>query len=364
MIRVAHVTPDYFARESYVGGGERNVTNTARSIIRGAAGFAPEIVSFHRGPPQRRALDGVPLVLLQDHGPGSREGAVGPALWEVLAGFDLIYVHHPLTPLGEINLAIALQLGKPVVTTDHGGGRRLPLDSGALDMVEAVICHSAFAAALLRPWVRAPLPVLLGPIEDVRFTPDPRVPRQRQVLCAGRIMPHKGIDRVIRALPPGLPLVVCGPALDAAYLDLLHDLARDKPVTFVTEADDDALLALYRGSTATILASTHRTCRGDLVAKPELFGQTLAESMAAGTPVLAARAGGMPEVIGDSGAGLVFDDDEGLAAALADIAAGRWPPPGIEARCRARAESMGLAAAGRRLGEIYRAAIARFESRR
>ncbi|MFO1056161.1 MAG: glycosyltransferase family 4 protein [Dongiaceae bacterium] len=361
---MAHVTPHYFGAGSYIGGGERHVSNKVRAVQRAGAGFAPEIVSFHRAPTTRQMLDEIPLTLVQDRGPGSRERAVGPELWEVLAGFDLIYVHHALTPIGEINLAIALQCGRPVVVTDHGAERRAPLETGALGLVDAVVCQSEFGAGLLRPWVSAPLHVLLGPVDDRLFTPDTGTARQLRLLCAGRILPHKAIDRVIRALPADLPLTVCGPAFDPAYLELLRQLARGKQVAFVTEASDGDLLHLYRSSTATILASGYRTIHGELIAYPELFGQTLGESLASGTPILAARAGGMPEVIGDSGAGRVFADDAELETALADIAARRWPPPGMAERCVARARAMGQELAGRRLTEIYRAAIASFEARR
>src|SRR6185295_14510372 len=57
-IRVAHVTPTYFADESVIGGGERYVSNLARALA-GAAGefdFEQTIVALGRG--DRSAVEG------------------------------------------------------------------------------------------------------------------------------------------------------------------------------------------------------------------------------------------------------------------------------------------------------------------
>jgi glycosyltransferase involved in cell wall biosynthesis len=74
--------------------------------------------------------------------------------------------------------------------------------------------------------------------------------------------------------------------------------------------------------------------------KPEPFGRVLIEAMAVGTPVIAARAGGVPEIITDGVDGLLVDPGhlEGYAAALARL-------------LDSPAESSRLAAAARRTVE-------------
>ena len=72
------------------------------------------------------------------------------------------------------------------------------------------------------------------------FTPPPapsRSPRDR-VLYVGRLLPHKGIDRLIDALPPDLPLTVCGRPYHRDYSATSSQLAGGKRVEFVTDADD------------------------------------------------------------------------------------------------------------------------------
>ena len=70
-----------------------------------------------------------------------------------------------------------------------------------------------------------------------------------------------------------------------------HAHGRDRGVPFVSleHAPDDQLIALYRAAT--------------IVAAPSLyegFGLPVLEGMACGAPVLAARAGSLPEVGGDA----------------------------------------------------------------
>ena len=96
---------------------------------------------------------------------------------------------------------------------------------------------------------------------------------------------------------------------------------------------DADLMAAYREAWCTVLPAVR-----------EPFGLVLSESMACGTPVLGADAGGIPEVIGGPPAGRVVDpeDGEGWVAALKEVLAA---PPSDEdaARARAGAEELSMA---------------------
>jgi glycosyltransferase involved in cell wall biosynthesis len=72
--------------------------------------------------------------------------------------------------------------------------------------------------------------------------------------------------------------------------------------------DDGALRACYRGATALALASYHET-----------FGMPMLEAMASGTPVVASRAGSLPDVGGDAALYAPPDDVDAWAHALRRI---------------------------------------------
>ena len=84
---------------------------------------------------------------------------------------------------------------------------------------------------------------------------------------------------------------VIAPALDRADVTILGELS---------EADRDALVA---GSRASLVPS----------AGPEPFGLVVIEALACGTPVLARRVGGIPEILRDGIDGFIGDDARQLA---------------------------------------------------
>jgi glycosyltransferase involved in cell wall biosynthesis len=121
----------------------------------------------------------------------------------------------------------------------------------------------------------------------------------------GRLTPHKGIDVLIRALPPGARLTVVGSAghdphaPERDYPELLHSLAVGRQVEFVGAVDDEELARRYRTAAILVIPSVERTCYGRRIAVSELLGLVALEAMASGTPVIASRLGGLPEIVED-----------------------------------------------------------------
>ena len=206
--------------------------------------------------------------------------------------------------------------------------------------------------------------VLIGPVDTDRFTPDDTVPRDpRLVLCVSRILPHKGIDRVIEALPEGLRLIVAGRVYHDDYHARLRRLAEGKAVCFIHDADDERLLNLYRSAGVFVQASTTRDLYGTFVNKPELMGLTTLEAMACGLPVVVSDAGSLPELVTDARFGRVFSTTADLTAILAEVAAGAWPAPGASALAREHVvRAHGMEPIGRRLAALYREIAGRSEA--
>ena len=144
--------------------------------------------------------------------------------------------------------------------------------------------------------------IIYGGADPERYAPDPNLQREG-VLFVGRLTPHKGVDRLIEALPTGAHLRIAGSTGHDAtmperdYPNLLQRLASDRDVEFLGPVDDDALPVLYRRAAIFVLPSVHRTCYGRAVRVSELLGLVVLEAMASGTPVIASRLGGLPEIV-------------------------------------------------------------------
>ena len=141
------------------------------------------------------------------------------------------------------------------------------------------------------------------------------------MLFVGRLVPHKGVDALIEALPAGVGLDVVGPPLDPAYIDQLHVLAGDRDVAFHHDWDDARLVRGYQECLCTVLPSVYRDRYGGATNVPELVGQTLLESMACGRPVICTPVGGMPEIVRAGVTGMIVPerDRRALAAAIREL---------------------------------------------
>jgi phosphatidyl-myo-inositol dimannoside synthase len=169
------------------------------------------------------------------------------------------------------------------------------------------------------------------------------------LLSVARLVPRKGVDTMITALPavvamhPGLRYVVVGDGPDRERLSALaaaHGVAAH--LRIVGGVSNDQLPAYYASANLFVLAS--RELPG--VADAEGFGIVLLEAQACGTPVIAARSGGMPDALraGETGLLVPPDDPGALAAAVLELLG---DPP--------RLRAMGEAARAHALAKSWRA---------
>jgi glycosyltransferase involved in cell wall biosynthesis len=330
-LKIAHLTPTFFSTDSTVGGGERYVYNICRAISIAATqqDYPAEQVIFSLGSDPRVFLyEGLRVVILENLAPHSNAMETLPSgLWAALKGFDLVHIHQSLTLFGAYCMAIAKSLAIPVISTDLGGGEdELMLAGRGLELSSRVLSISQYAKSLTNSSFSGEDLVLIGPIDCNYFKPDPNVARNKStVLCVGRILPHKGFDRVIEALPPLLTLTIVGQIYDKNYFKLLQKLAMDKNVVFLSKAEDDQLLELYQTSGLFIQPSTHIDCYGNKISKPELMGLTTLEAMACGMPVVVSDAGSLPELITSPELGQVFSNRAELEDILNRFVASEWP---------------------------------------
>jgi glycosyltransferase involved in cell wall biosynthesis len=298
-MRVVHVAPTLFGPNGIFGGGERYPLELGRALARRVE---VELVSFGRSERVWREAGGLrlrvlrPFVLLRGH--PAHPLAVG--LRHALAGADIVHAHHLRSASSRVAAVNARSRRIPTAVTDHGlgGGNWFGLLPRLFDRFLTVSAYSA--RQLGAPPSRSR--VVYGGADPVRFSPDPEVVR-RGVLFVGRLTPHKGVDRLVEAVPEGAQLRVVGSAghdpapPESGYPELLRRLATRRRVEFLGAVPDSDLPALYRGARVLALPSVHVTCYGQRVAVSELLGLVAIEAMASGTPVVASRLGGLPEVV-------------------------------------------------------------------
>jgi glycosyltransferase involved in cell wall biosynthesis len=154
------------------------------------------------------------------------------------------------------------------------------------------------------------------------------------VLYVGnRSRPYKNWSRVLEVMarmPSELGLVCFGPDRTAAEAAAVSALGLDDRVGFVG-GDDGRLATAYQAATALLYPSLY-----------EGFGLPPLEAMAHGCPVVAARAGSLPEVLGDAAILVDPTDLDAWVDALTTVVAGG-----------AVAESLRLAGPGHAAGYTW-----------
>lgn len=330
-LRIAHLTPSFFSSDSCIGGGERYVYNICKAISIAAEEqdrpVEQAIISVDRNA-RIFSYEGISVVILENFSPHTNPmEAIPGRLRAALKGCNLVHIHQSLTQFGAYCTAIAKSANVPIVSTDHGGGHEeLMLAGRGLELSSGVLSVSNYAKSLTDSSYSGLGMVLIGPIDCDYFKPDPEAIRKKHtVLCVGRVLPHKGFDRVLEALPPSLALTIVGQVYHPTYFKHLQALAKGKDVTFISNANDEELLKLYQTSGLFIQPSTHLDCYGNKISKPELMGLTTLEAMACGMPVVVSNAGSLPELITSPSLGKVFSNREELEVILNRFASGAWP---------------------------------------
>jgi glycosyltransferase involved in cell wall biosynthesis len=167
------------------------------------------------------------------------------------------------------------------------------------------------------------------------FRPDPARPRNEgEILCVGRASdPNKGVRTLVAALAklPKLRLtLVDDPSPHNEARRWARDAGCAERLTIAGRVSNEELVDLYRRATVVAVPSRY-----------EGFGLPAAEAMACGTPVVAAAAGALPEVIATGGGGLLVppEDPEALAKAIATLAEQPEARAALGAQAPARIEA-------------------------
>jgi glycosyltransferase involved in cell wall biosynthesis len=327
-MRVVHVAPTAFGTGGIYGGGERYPLELARAI---AAHVDCTLLTFGRtGQRPRREDGGLFIQVLAAPFRLHRHPAhpLAPGLPPALGGFDVVHAHQVWATPSRMAAATARLRRQPVAVTDHGLLGSRPRPRSADRRVHRFLTVSRYSAEVLGvPEDRTT--VIYGGVDPRRFSPGPPAVKRSGVLFVGRLTPHKGVDRLLQALPAGAELTVVGTAghdlrpPESGYAAWLRRLAGEdgRRVRFLGAVSDAELLELYRTTAVMVLPSVEETCYGKRIRISELLGLSVLEAMACGAPVVASSLGGLREVVRHGETGFLFQpgDVDGLRRRLEEL---------------------------------------------
>ena len=254
-------------------------------------------------------------------------------------------------PLGLLGRALRAGGAQRLVATTHGhevGWAMLPLARQALRRIGREVDVLTYLGEYTRRRLARVLPAdtrlerLTPGVDTGRFSPavDGAAVRARHgltdrpvIVCVSRLVPRKGQDALIRALPvvrervPDAALLLVG---GGRYRQQLHRLARQSGVAehvrFAGAVPSEQLPQHF--AAGDVFAMPCRTRR--LGMDVEGLGMVFLEASATGLPVLAGDSGGAPDAVRPGATGEVVDGRD--HAAIAELLAGLLADPSAARR--------------------------------
>lgn len=303
--RVVHVVPALFGADGgIVGGAERYALELARHM---AESVPTTLISFS-DLPRREKVGRLEIEAIGSpwYVRGQRGNPLALALFSRLRKADVIHCHQQHILASSLSAIFGKMTGKRVVVSDLGGGGWDISSYISTNRLYFKYLHISEYSRKVFGQVSDPrATVILGGVDTERFSPQPGRAPGGPVVFVGRLMPHKGVNDLVNAVPPELDLDVLGFPYNERFVGDLKALAAGKRVRFRYECGDAELVETYRGALCVVLPSVYRDMYGAEGSVPELLGQTLLEGMACGVPAICTNVGAMPEVVVDGVTGFV-----------------------------------------------------------
>lgn len=240
--------------------------------------------------------------------------------------FDLIDAHY-FYPDGVAAVKLGQYFNKPVVITARGsdislipqfaGPRRMIQWAAANAAAMITVCDALKGELVELGADAAKVTPLRNGVDLQRFQPGDRAALRDELaiegftlLSVGHLVELKGHDLVIGALAllPGVSLMIAGSGIERQRLEALAlALGVRERVRFLGAVPQAELPRYYGAADALVLASSR-----------EGWANVLLESMACGTPVVATRVWGTPEVVASADAGVLMAERsrQGVADAV------------------------------------------------
>jgi spore coat protein SA len=323
MVRVAFVTPGAFPVPSPRGGSvERVVEKTVPRIAQAVPGVEARIYArIGRGQKAQGTIGGVRI----ERVPAASKRRYREQVMRRLRDFrpHIIQIENrplwvPMFKRRFPRARIWLNLHSTTFITPPYAN---PAKVGrCLRMADRVLVNSRFLRRFIlnRHGRSITVSVVYPGVESDRFAGrDREAERARRgwkgrriALYVGRLIPKKGVHHLMECLPdwsrkiPGFLLIIVGSAFygshrKTAYVRRLHRKALPwrRHVHFEPYVSHTRIPSWYAMADVVVVPSAGR----------EAFGLVNAEAMAAGVPIVATRAGGIPEIVANGRTGFLVD---------------------------------------------------------
>ncbi|MFH1192800.1 MAG: glycosyltransferase [Candidatus Jorgensenbacteria bacterium] len=213
----------------------------------------------------------------------------------VSGNYHVCYCHSPLRYAWEIDYLKDL----PFSPGPLSRGSLRPIarwlarwDYAAAQGVNFFVANSAHIARKIGAYYGREATVVFPPVDTKLFRPEPRGKVGDYYLMVGRLLYYKRFDLGIQAfniLRKPLLVIGAGPEMEK-----LKALNRSPQTKFLSDVSDEDLRKCYARAKAFIFPQI------------EDFGLVAAEAQACGTPVIAYREGGAPEIVEHKKTGVLF----------------------------------------------------------
>ena len=303
--RVLHVVPSLFGpNDGVVGGAERYALELARHM---AEETPTTLLSFGERE-KEETLGQLSIRVIGEpwYVRKQRTNPVSLSLVSELRKADVVHCHQQHILASSIAALVCQLSRRRVFVSDLGGGGWDVSGYISTDRWYHGHLHiSEYSRRVFgqenKPWAH----VISGGVDTEKFVPDETVRREGTALFVGRLLPHKGVNDLVQALPAAMKLELIGQAYDDRFLADLKAMSQGKRVHFRHDCNDAALIDAYRKALCVVLPSVYKNVYGEETRVPELLGQTLLEGMACGTPAICTNVASMPEVVVDGVTGFV-----------------------------------------------------------
>jgi glycosyltransferase involved in cell wall biosynthesis len=158
--------------------------------------------------------------------------------------------------------------------------------------------------------IHTPVEIVPYPVDTTRFAPGEQKDNPPTILFVGRVEKRKGADVLMQAMPR---VWAQHPACEFVFAGRIENDCKDQVAAMPPQVKFLGILP------HTELATWYR--RAAIFAAPSLWDNspnTIYEAMACGTPVIATRVGGIPELVDEGVTGLLVSpsDPDELAEAI------------------------------------------------